>query len=168
MLEKYIKDTIFTLEAKQIAESMKGIVDVHSTRHRELSVEVCFDSSITSKTVVLIEELFLKLDAHRKPSLLTLFEAHKTAREDKGVTWAVPSKAVSLLEIRKLPFSRKKKWREETKRWDTCHHCGKLYHPKSLYKCSRKAKGSNSAKKISKERKCKYRHSSLSSLLTPY
>lgn len=68
--EQYFRQTIYTMEEKQIAESVKFIADARVSRTKKYFIELVFEDCITQKSALISEELFDKLNVHRENKLL--------------------------------------------------------------------------------------------------
>lgn len=131
-------------------------IKVRSFLQVEVQVEVCFDPSITSKTALISEDLFQKINKKRHLSLLKLYDnLKKTDFDDFARFEPANGREISLKEILKLKSSKKNKWKSSLKTWEMCHHCKRMIPLENLHKCSKKLKANSNSKKSEKEKESK-------------
>ena len=68
--EKYFRKSIYLMEEKQIAESIKYISDVKMNRSKKYFFEILFEDCITQRSAIIDEETFNKLNKHRDKSMV--------------------------------------------------------------------------------------------------
>ncbi|EAS04749.2 hypothetical protein TTHERM_00464970 (macronuclear) [Tetrahymena thermophila SB210] len=150
----YLQQLIFTLEEKQVADSISKITNCKKESKKEFHYEVMFEDALNSQPIYIDEKTLLRFNEYREHSMLrkynlpikTLFSStsHNYVQLTQYVTnrnKPNPYKDQDILDTIKRNSNQHHdqthhKIINMTRNFDICHHCRQIFELGYLVKCN--------------------------------
>ncbi|KAL4442253.1 hypothetical protein ABPG74_009271 [Tetrahymena malaccensis] len=150
----YLQQMIFTLEEKQVADSISKITNCRKESKKEFHYEVMFEDALNSQPIYIDEKTMLRFNEYREHSMLkkynlpikTLFSStsHNYVQLTQYVTnrnKPNPYKDQDILDTIKRNSNQHHDQTHHkiinlTRNFDICHHCRQIFELGYLIKCN--------------------------------
>ncbi|KAL4461083.1 hypothetical protein ABPG72_006462 [Tetrahymena utriculariae] len=150
----YLQQMIFTLEEKQVADSISKITNCKKESKKEFHYEVMFEDALNSQPIYIDEKTLLRFNEYREHSMLkkynlpikTLFSStsHNYVQLTQYVTnrnKPNPYKDQDILDTIKRNSNQHHDQTHHkiinlTRNFDICHHCRQIFELGYLIKCN--------------------------------